>query len=73
MQGVRTVGDPADGSKAGNSSTVRANTPKSNGADDADGADAKLPPQSAPENASTDAFDDAFVAVEKPEIWEGEL
>ena len=44
VQGVRTVGDPADGSKAGSSSTVRANTPKFNGADDADGADAKISP-----------------------------
>ena len=71
VQGVRTVGNPADGSKAGSSSTVRANTPKFNGADDADGADAKISPQSAPRNASLDAFD--AVAVEKGETWESEL
>ena len=49
--GLRTVGDPADGSTGGNGSTVRANPLKSNGEDDADGADANHPPQSAPENA----------------------
>jgi hypothetical protein len=51
VQGVRTDGDPADGSNPGNSSTVRASMPKSNGADNADGADAKHASQSAPENA----------------------
>ena len=73
VQGVRTVGDPADGSKAGSSSTVRANTPKFNGADDADGADANNISQSAPRNASTDVIDYALVATEEGEIWEIEL
>ena len=46
MQGVRTVGDPADGSIPSDSPTVRASTLKSEDADDADGADANSPSQS---------------------------
>ena len=44
-----------------------------NDGDSDDGSDSKLPPQSAPGNASTDAFDDVFAAVEEPETWESEL
>jgi hypothetical protein len=43
LQGVRTVGDDADGACSGNGSTVRANSLKSNGAANADGADANRP------------------------------
>jgi hypothetical protein len=51
--GLRTVGDPADGSKGGNGSSVRANLLKTHGESDADGADAIHPPRSAPENAAS--------------------
>lgn len=54
-QGVRTVGDPADGSRGTNGSTARANPLKSNAATGADGADAKHPPQPTPENAGWSA------------------
>lgn len=48
--GLRTVGDGADGSSTGNSSTVRSTSLKSKGETDADVADADHPGQSAPEN-----------------------
>jgi hypothetical protein len=48
---LRTVVDDADGRARGTNSTVRASPLKSNGGNGADGADANLPPQSAPENA----------------------
>ncbi len=47
---LRTVGDGADGSKNADGSTVRANPLKINRETHADGADAKLPLRSAPEN-----------------------
>jgi hypothetical protein len=47
--GVRTVGDPADGSTGGASSIVRANPLKTNAEDDADGSDATSPHRSASE------------------------
>ena len=47
--GSRTVTEDADGSTDGDASTVRANSLKTNGADDADDADANYPTQSAPE------------------------
>jgi hypothetical protein len=50
-QGSRTVGDPADRSRRDDGPTVRANPLISNAEDDADGADAKPPRQSAPANA----------------------
>jgi len=50
-QGVRTVGGDADGSRSDNGPIVRSNPLKSNGADDADGADAKLLPRSGTEKA----------------------
>ena len=46
---LRTVADDADGRARGTNSTVRASPLKSNGGNGADGADANLPPQSAPE------------------------
>jgi hypothetical protein len=49
LQGVRTVGGVADDSRSGNGPIVRSNLLKSNGADDADGADAKLLPRSGTE------------------------
>ncbi|OPH82908.1 hypothetical protein [Nitrobacter vulgaris] len=48
---LRTVGNPADGSRGENDATVRANLLKSKAEADADGADASRPSQSAPENA----------------------
>jgi len=48
---MRTVGGEADGSSRVTDPTVRASPLKSNGGNGADGADAKFPPQSAPENA----------------------
>ena len=48
---VRTVADDADGSGKGPTLTVRANPLKTNGADDADGADANSPHQSTPKKA----------------------
>ena len=48
---LRTVADDADGRARGTNSTVRASPLKSNGGNGADGADANLPPQSAPEKA----------------------
>ncbi|MEC5325218.1 MULTISPECIES: hypothetical protein [unclassified Aurantimonas] len=55
-QGLRTVGDHAAGSRRDDGSTVRANPLISNTEDDADGADAKHPPQSGPEKAETDGW-----------------
>jgi hypothetical protein len=49
--GLRTVGESADGSAGQTGATVRANPLISNAKDDADGADANHPRQSAPENA----------------------
>jgi hypothetical protein len=46
---LRTVADDADGRARRTNSTVRASPLKSNGGNGADGADANLPPQSAPE------------------------
>ena len=46
---LRTVGDPADGSRGEISAIVRANPLKTNIETDADGADEILPPHSAPE------------------------
>ena len=46
---LRTVGDPADGSRGENAAIVRANPLKTNIETDADGADEILPPHSAPE------------------------
>jgi hypothetical protein len=51
--GLRTVGDPADGLKCGSGSSVRGNPLKTDGGNDADGADAIHPPRSAPENAGS--------------------
>ena len=51
--GLRTVGDGADGSRKTEASTVRANLLKTNGETDADGADANCPPRSAPEETGT--------------------
>jgi len=51
--GLRTVGDPSDGSKCGSRSFVRANPLKTRGEISADGADANHPPRSAPENAGS--------------------
>jgi hypothetical protein len=48
--GLRTVGSLADGSTGGNGSPVRTNPLKSNTETDADGADARHPRQSTPEN-----------------------
>lgn len=48
---LRTVRDPADGSRGENAASVRANSLKSNIETDADGADEDHPFQSAPENA----------------------
>jgi hypothetical protein len=48
---LRTVADDADDRARGTNSTVRASPLKSNGRNGADGADANLSPQSAPENA----------------------
>lgn len=45
-EGLRTVGDRADGSRLADGSTVRANPLKINGETDADGADANCPPLS---------------------------
>ncbi len=53
LPGLRTVGDDADGSKGGNGSIVRANSLKSNGETDADGADSNRTPLSAPEKTGT--------------------
>jgi hypothetical protein len=52
---LRTVADDADGSARGTDPTVRAGPLKSNGGNGADGADANLPPQSAPEKAGWSA------------------
>jgi hypothetical protein len=51
--GVRTVGDPADGSKCGSGSAVRGNLLKTHGETNADGAGANHPPRSAPENGGS--------------------
>ena len=48
---LRTVGEGADGKAQGDDPTVRANPLKPNAGNGADGADANLPPQSAPEKA----------------------
>jgi hypothetical protein len=48
---LRTAADDADGTARGRNSTVRASPLKSNGRNGAGGADANLPPQSAPDNA----------------------
>jgi hypothetical protein len=48
---LRAVADDADGRARGTNSTVRASPLKSNGGNGADGADANLPPLSAPEKA----------------------
>lgn len=50
-QHLRTVGNPADGSRGENGATVRANLLKTSIETDADDADEDHPPQSAPENA----------------------
>jgi hypothetical protein len=50
-QSLRTVGHNADDSGKGNAPIARANPLKSNVRNAADGTDANLPPQSAPENA----------------------
>jgi hypothetical protein len=50
--GLRTVGRLTDGSTGGNGSPVRTNPLKSNTETGADGADARLPRQSTPENTS---------------------
>ena len=47
---LRTVGDPADGSRGENTATVRANPLKTGIETDADGADVIHLPRSAPEN-----------------------
>lgn len=47
---LRTVGNPADGSRGETAATVRANPLKTHFENDADGADENHPPQSAPEN-----------------------
>ena len=47
---LRTVGSLADGSTGGNGSSVRTNPLKFNTETDADGADARHPRQSAPDN-----------------------
>ncbi len=52
-QPLRTVAPGADGSGNGNAPTVRANPLKTNAGTAADGADANLPPQSAPEKKAT--------------------
>jgi hypothetical protein len=54
--GLRTVGDRADGSRLADGSTVRANSLKTNGETDADGADANCPPLSEQEKASRPAW-----------------
>jgi hypothetical protein len=55
-QGLRTVGDDADGARTGNGSIVRANLLKINGETDADGADANRPPRSEPERTGKAAW-----------------
>lgn len=55
-QGLRTVGDDADGSRFGNGPIVRSNPFKSDGDTDADGADANRPPRSGPEKPGTPAW-----------------
>lgn len=55
-QGLRTVGNEADGSVGEADATVRANPLKTNSKTDADGADEDHPPQSAPENAGSPPF-----------------
>jgi hypothetical protein len=55
-QGLRTVGDDADGSRSGNGSIVRSNPLKSNGETDADGADADCPPCSEPGKGGTSCW-----------------
>ena len=50
LPGLRTVGGLADGSTGGDGSTIRANPLISNAEADADGADARHPRQSVPEN-----------------------
>ena len=50
LPGLRTVGSVADGSAGETGATVRANRLISKAETDADGADAKLPPQSALES-----------------------
>ncbi len=67
MQGVRTVGDPADGSIPSDSPTVRASTLKSEDADDADGADANSPSQSVWGEANTGACEAG--AAEEGGTW----
>jgi hypothetical protein len=52
---LRTVGYDADGGGKHNAPTVRANPLKTNSRNAADGTDANLPPQSAPENDSAPA------------------
>jgi hypothetical protein len=52
-QGLRTVGDDADDLRSGNGPIVRGNPVESNGATDADGADANHPPHSGRSNEST--------------------
>jgi hypothetical protein len=54
--GLRTVGDRADGSRPTDGSTVRANSLKTNGETDADGADANCPPLYEPEKTDTLAW-----------------
>jgi phage/plasmid primase-like uncharacterized protein len=63
VTGVTAVAPPA----------VTTNPLIMNDGDSDDGNDSKLPPKSAKGNASTDAFDGVFAAVEEPVTWESEL
>ncbi|MBL8666333.1 MAG: hypothetical protein JNM48_02590 [Rhodospirillales bacterium] len=53
VQPLRTVANDADGSSQRRVPIARANSLKTNAADDADGADADCPPRSTPEKAGT--------------------
>jgi hypothetical protein len=56
IRDLRTVSDPADGSRAETGATVRANPLNSNLKPEADGADGDHPPQSVPESAGWRAW-----------------
>jgi len=53
---LRTVANDADGSRRDGKEIVCANPLKSKGSDDADGADANHPPQSAREKSGTSSW-----------------
>jgi hypothetical protein len=55
-QGLRTIGDDADGLRSGNGPIVRSESLESNGETDADGADANCPPRSESEKMGTSAW-----------------